>query len=140
MQRAPVSDCLLPVRAHGRKRSALDVVDRGVINGDHTGACTRFDRHIANSHATFHGQGADDPAALAVLREAGAELAVLARALIAREGPRDVVVLGRAAGLHPAILDAMREELPGVALRMEITDAALAAARLACARARPGAG
>jgi len=84
--------------------------------------------------------GADDPAALAVLREAGAELAVLARALIAREGPRDVVVLGRAAGLHPAILDAMREELPGVALRMEITDAALAAARLACARAPPGAG
>jgi hypothetical protein len=64
----------------------------------------------------------------------------LARALIAREGPRDVVVLGRAAGLHPAILDAMREELPGVALRMEITDAALAAARLACARAPPGAG
>jgi len=51
-----------------------------------------------------------------------------------------VVVLGRAAGLHPAILDAMREELPGVALRMEITDAALAAARLACARAPPGAG
>ena len=81
-----------------------------------------------------------DPAALAVLQEAGAELAVLARALIAREGPRDVVVLGRAAGLHPAILDAMREELPGVALRTEITDAALAAARLACARARPGAG
>jgi len=75
-----------------------------------------------------------------VLQEAGAELAVLARALIAREGPRDVVVLGRAAGLHPAILEAMGAALPGVALRMEIADAALAAARLACARARAGAG
>jgi glucosamine kinase len=81
-----------------------------------------------------------DEAALAVLQEAGRELAVLAQALIAREGPRDVAVLGRAAGLHPAILDAMRAELPDAAPRMEITDAALAAARLACARARAGAG
>jgi N-acetylglucosamine kinase-like BadF-type ATPase len=81
-----------------------------------------------------------DPAALAVLQEAGRELAVLAQALIAREGNREVVVLGRAAGLHPAILDAMRAELPGTAPRMEVTDAALAAARLACARARAGAG
>jgi N-acetylglucosamine kinase-like BadF-type ATPase len=81
-----------------------------------------------------------DPAALAVLQEAGRELAVLAQALIAREGPREVAVLGRAAGLHPAILDAMRAELPDAAPRMEITDAALAAARLACARARAGAG
>lgn len=82
----------------------------------------------------------DDPAAMDVLREAGAELAVLAQALIAREGRRDVVVLGRAAGLHLAILQAMRVALPGVPLRMEIADAALAAARLACARTRGGAG
>jgi hypothetical protein len=34
----------------------------------------------------------------------------------------------------------MGAALPGVALRMEIADAALAAARLACARARAGAG
>jgi glucosamine kinase len=81
-----------------------------------------------------------DPAAMAVLREAGRELAVLARALVAREGARDVVMLGRAAGLHPAISLAMAEALPGVGLRMAMTDAALAAARLACDRARAGAG
>lgn len=86
------------------------------------------------------GVAEQDAAALSVLQEAGRELAVLARALIAREGARDVVVLGRAAGLHPAILAAMRADLPGVSLRMEIADAALAAARLACAGARPGAG
>lgn len=86
------------------------------------------------------GVAEQDPAALSVLQEAGRELAVLARALIAREGARDVVVLGRAAGLHPAILAAMRADLPGVSLRLEIADAALAAARLACAGARPGAG
>ncbi len=84
--------------------------------------------------------GADDPAAMAVLGEAGRELAVLARALIVREGVRDVVLLGRAAGLHPAIEHAMRDSLPGVALRMAVTDAALAAARLACGRAKSGAG
>jgi len=84
--------------------------------------------------------GERDPAAMDVLREAGRELAVLARALIARAGARDVVLLGRAAGLHPAIAQAMAEALPGVALRMAMTDAALAAARLACERARTGAG
>ncbi len=84
--------------------------------------------------------GDGDPAALEIMREAGRELAVLAGALIAREGERDIVLLGRAAGLHPAISLAMGEALPGVALRMAVTDAALAAARLACERARPGAG
>jgi N-acetylglucosamine kinase-like BadF-type ATPase len=82
----------------------------------------------------------DDAGAMAVLREAGAELAVLARALLDREGARDVVLLGRAAGLHPEISLAMADALPGVALRMAVTDAALAAARLACEAARGGAG
>lgn len=82
----------------------------------------------------------NDPAALAVLAEAGRELALLGQALIARAGPGEVVLLGRAAGLHPVILDAMRAALPGVSVRQEIADAALAAARLACARVRPGAG
>lgn len=75
--------------------------------------------------------GEADPAAIAALREAGRELAVLARALIARAGEREVVLLGRAAGLHPVIAQAMAEALPGIALRMAVTDAALAAARLA---------
>ena len=70
---------------------------------------------------------------------------MLARALIASEGPRDVVLLGRAAGLHPAISQAMHAALPDVALRMAMTDAALAAARLAraslaCDDARSGPG
>ena len=84
--------------------------------------------------------GEGDPAALAVLGEAGRELAVLARALIARAGACEVVLLGRAAGLHPAIAQAMVEALPGVSVRMAVTDAALAAARLACGGARSGAG
>ena len=82
-----------------------------------------------------------DPGALAILREAGTELARLAHALIHREGPRDVVVLGRAAGLHPAILAAMRATAPGVVIRQETADAAHAAARLAaCGRAACGRG
>jgi len=81
-----------------------------------------------------------DPAALEILAAAGRELAVLARALLHREGLREVVLLGRAAGLHPAIEEAMRAALPGVALRQAIVDAAFAAARLACSRALPGAG
>lgn len=84
--------------------------------------------------------GGADPDAIAVLQEAGRELAVLAHALIAREGPRDVVLLGRAAGLHPEIALSMHDALPGIALRMAMTDAALSAARLACERARSGAG
>jgi glucosamine kinase len=82
----------------------------------------------------------EDPGALAILEEAGRELAVLGRALVARAGPRDVVLLGRAAGLHPVIAEAMRAALPEVAVRQEIADAALAAARLACEGARTGAG
>ena len=81
-----------------------------------------------------------DAAAMAVLQAAGRELAVLAQALIHRAGARDVVLLGRAAGLHPEIAMSMADALPGVALRMAMTDAALAAAQLACERARPGAG
>ena len=82
----------------------------------------------------------EDAAAMEVLRAAGRELAELARALIHRAGPGDVVLLGRAAGLHMAIAMAMADALPGVALRMAMTDAALAAAVLACERARTGAG
>lgn len=58
-----------------------------------------------------------DPAAMAILREAGRELARLALALTARFGARPVALAGRAAELHPAIVDTMRATLPpGVAL------------------------
>jgi len=73
-----------------------------------------------------------DPAAAAILRNAGAELARLARALIARFGPRPVAVSGRAAELHPSIVAAMRELLPaGLAFSQTSGGAHYAAARMA---------
>jgi glucosamine kinase len=76
-----------------------------------------------------------DPAAAAILRAAGQELARLAQALVGRFGPRPVAVSGRAAGLHPGILDAMRVALattcPDVPLTTSAGDAHHAAARMA---------
>jgi N-acetylglucosamine kinase-like BadF-type ATPase len=53
-----------------------------------------------------------DPAAAAILRDAGRELARLAQALVSRFGPRPVALAGRAAELHPAIVETMRAALP----------------------------
>jgi N-acetylglucosamine kinase-like BadF-type ATPase len=73
-----------------------------------------------------------DPVAAAILREAGRELARLARALTSRFGPRPVALSGRAAGLHPLILDAMRADLaPDTVLTQATAGAHHAAARLA---------
>jgi N-acetylglucosamine kinase-like BadF-type ATPase len=73
-----------------------------------------------------------DPAASAILRDAGGELARLARALIARFGPRPVAVSGRAAELHPSIVAAMRELLPaGLEFSQTSGGAHYAAARMA---------
>jgi glucosamine kinase len=73
-----------------------------------------------------------DPAAGAILRNAGGELARLARALISRFGPRPVAVSGRAAELHPSIVAAMRDLLPaGLAFNQSAGGAHYAAARLA---------
>jgi len=142
-------------------RAALNLVYRRIDRGEDAGALGRAlfasvgDDSWNTMRAHVYGGGRttvallarvvaevaeDDAAAMGVLREAGRELAVLARALIAREGARDVVLLGRAAGLHPAVSWAMAEALPGVALRVAVTDAALAAARLACEGGRGGAG
>jgi N-acetylglucosamine kinase-like BadF-type ATPase len=52
-----------------------------------------------------------DAVALGILREAGKELARLGRAMIGRFGPRPVTLSGRAASLHPVILDSMRASL-----------------------------
>jgi glucosamine kinase len=142
-------------------RAALNLVYRRIDRQEEVGALGRAlfaavggeDWNTVRAHVYGGGRTAvallamhvamaadDDAGAMAVLREAGAELAVLARALLDREGARDVVLLGRAAGLHPEISLAMADALPGVALRMAVTDAALAAARLACEAARGGAG
>ncbi len=73
-----------------------------------------------------------DPAAAAILRNAGAELARLAQALISRFGPRPVAVSGRAAELHPSIVAAMRALLPaGLAFSQTSGGAHYAAARMA---------
>lgn len=75
-----------------------------------------------------------DPAAAAILDNAGRELARLANALIARFGPRPVAVSGRAAELHPSIVASMRASLPpGTILTHGTTRAHHAAARLAAA-------
>jgi N-acetylglucosamine kinase-like BadF-type ATPase len=74
-----------------------------------------------------------DPVAASILRAAGRELARLALALTGRFGPRPVAVSGRAAGLHPLIVDTMRTALPGIALTHTPGQAHHAAARMALA-------
>jgi N-acetylglucosamine kinase-like BadF-type ATPase len=75
---------------------------------------------------------AQDPAAAAILIEAGRELGRLANALIRRFGPRPVALGGRAAELHPSIAASMRASLAPESI---LTHGALrphhAAARLA---------
>lgn len=53
-----------------------------------------------------------DPVAASILREAGKELARLGLALIRRFGSRPVALAGRAAELHPVIVETMRAALP----------------------------
>ncbi|UVW28697.1 N-acetylglucosamine kinase [Massilia sp. H6] len=78
-----------------------------------------------------------DPAAAAILREAGTELARLALALIGRFGPRPVALAGRAAELHPAIVETMRAALPpDTTLSQTGLRAHYAAARLAATPTR----
>jgi len=74
-----------------------------------------------------------DPVAASILRAAGHELARLAQALTGRFGPRPVAVSGRAAALHPLIVDTMRAALPGIALTHAPGRAHHAAARMALA-------
>jgi N-acetylglucosamine kinase-like BadF-type ATPase len=79
-----------------------------------------------------------DPAAAAILREAGRELARLALALTNRFGPRPVALSGRAAALHPMIVEAMRGALPKDMLVAQAAVAAhVAAARLAADAPNP---
>ena len=74
---------------------------------------------------------ADDADARELLHAAGGELARLAHALVKRVGKKPVALSGRAAALHPAILEGFRAAAPGLAVRLEAPDAAAAAARIA---------
>ncbi len=78
---------------------------RQFIYGQERGAVGK----LALAVAATAGQ---DPAAAAILGEAGRELARLANALIGRFGPRPVALAGRAAELHPIIVESMRAALP----------------------------
>lgn len=53
---SPVADCTIPIlslRCHG---ALLQVLNRCIVDRDHTRSCTGFDRHIAKRHPTFHAQ------------------------------------------------------------------------------------
>ena len=74
---------------------------------------------------------ADDAHARAILHTAGGELARLARALVRRIGEKPVALIGRAAAIHPAILEGFHAAAPELKVRLEQPDAAAAGARLA---------
>ena len=100
-------------------------LSRQFIYGQERGAVGRLALAVAAS-------AQEDPAAAAILRAAGRELARLALALCGRFGARPVVLSGRAATLHPLIFEAMRAALPpDLPLTVASTDAHLAAARAA---------
>ena len=80
-------------------------LSRQFIYGQERGAVGMLALAVAASADT-------DPVAAAILNQAGAELARLAQALVARFGQRPVVLSGRAAQLHPLIFAAMRTALP----------------------------
>jgi N-acetylglucosamine kinase-like BadF-type ATPase len=81
---------------------------------------------------------AGDAAALALLQQAGRELARLAQALHGRLGAGlPVALAGRVFDLHPAIEAALRQALPGVAVHRSSVPAERAAARLAAALENP---
>ena len=84
------------------------------------------------------GAAADrDPAALEILRRAGQELARLGMAMMSRYGARPIALAGRVAQLHPVIEQSLRAALPpNTDLRVRISDAHVAAARIAVRAAR----
>ena len=79
----------------------------------------------------------EDPAAMAILQAAGAELARLALALFHRHGRRPLALAGRVFDLHPAVQTALQQALPaGTALQQLQEPAHCAAARIAALAAR----
>lgn len=74
---------------------------------------------------------AGDADALALLQRAGQELARLVQALVQRLGAQPVALAGRVLALHPAVLQSLRQALPGTTLQPIEEPAHHAAARLA---------
>jgi N-acetylglucosamine kinase-like BadF-type ATPase len=78
-----------------------------------------------------------DPVAFDILQRAGTELARLAQAMFYRFGPRPVALAGRVVQLHPVIEQRLRAALPpGTDVKVRISDAHVAAARIAARAAR----
>ncbi len=110
----------------------------GAIGGTSWNAIRAFvyggDRGKIGVLARAVAEAASDPVARAILQAAGQELARLANSLFKRVGPRPVAVTGRAAHLHPLILEAFKGAIPpGSEVLVADVDAAHAAARLAAA-------
>ena len=79
----------------------------------------------------------EDAAALAILHQAGHELARLAQALLQRHGPRPLALAGRVFQLHPAIEAALRQALPpATPIRQLTAPAHVEAARMAARAVR----
>jgi N-acetylglucosamine kinase-like BadF-type ATPase len=150
-------------------RQALDLVFRRIDDGAPPGALGEAlfaaiggsDWNVVRAHVYGGGRHAvailaravaeaaqgGDVAAQAILHEAGRELARLALALCRRAGDLPVVLLGRAASLHPGIEQGFRAGAPDIDMRRMDADAASAAARVAanivaasCGDGVPGAG
>lgn len=90
------------------------------------------DRGVIGALAVAVGKAAmqNDSHALAILRDAGAELAQLALALMGRSGARPVGMIGGVLSLHPVLAEQIHQSLPGHDVRFLSADAALAAARM----------
>ena len=58
-QRAPIGFRRVPQRALRRTRPPAQIGERRLIDCDQTGACARFNRHIAHRHPPFHRKRAD---------------------------------------------------------------------------------
>ena len=53
-QGAPILDGLVPLLALGCMRTVLEVGEGGLVGGDHAGAGSPLDRHVADRHAALH--------------------------------------------------------------------------------------
>jgi glucosamine kinase len=81
-----------------------------------------------------------DPEALALLRQAGIELARLGHALLRRAGAQPVALAGRVFELHPAVATALAAALPPGTTMRRLDDAPHVAAARGALRELAGAG
>lgn len=111
--------------ARGFGGATWDHARQTIYAGDR-GAVARLAQPVAEA------AGEGDATARAILAEAGRELALLARALLGRLGPREVVLAGGATRLHADLWTGFAAGLPpGIPYRRADLDGAAAAARTA---------